>query len=503
MVTVIAGRNATCKSTILAMLGQPFGLKTEKDIFGNPLRTEFSEIFRVSSQNDKPGDHEYSVGLLKPMGPYELEAPVKSFERTNAKSHLRFVVGKKREKGYGNIDIPVTYLGLRRLFPIGETHGLTITPSTLSDNENKWFTKWYRKIMALSQIENIDLLDSRREKQTLAVTERAYDSTAISSGQDNLGRILGAIISFHRLRFKLRNAYKGGLLLIDEVDAAMHSASQNRLVDLFYETAEKLKLQIIVTTHSRDFINVVTSHHKATEKDTSLLYFFRDSGKVSLVVNPTKDFMDRDLQLLLSPRPVKAKIPKIRLYSEDPEARLFLKSIAFKGIYSRLSIIKKSFGKDDLKTLAQLSDRIEELQAAIFLLDGDCATQSDYHPSVILLPGNGISPENLLYNFLDSLPEDHDFWKNGNGYSKDHFNDRIPTDRGRASMKLWFNKSMREFCWGKDAQLLFGVWAKLNKQTVIDFNKKLLNAANYVAKKKKIPLIENVNIEDCIDPNML
>lgn len=501
--TVIAGRNATCKSTILAMLGQPFGLRNESDIFGNPFRTEFSEIFKLSQQFDIPGEHEYTVGLLNSIEPYGFEAPVKSYQRSRAKSHIRFVVGKKRVKGYGNIEIPVSYLGLKRLFPIGETENLTINPSQLIDNEISWFTKWYRKIMASNQIRSIESLNSKREKQTLAITENSYDSTAISAGQDNLGRILGAIISFQRLRKKLGTKYKGGILLIDEIDAAMHSASQNRLVDLFYNVADNMKLQIIVTTHSRDFINAATTHAKTTTQGTVLLYFSRIQGKLCLTVNPSPEFMTNDLKLLLAPRPRKAIIPKISLYSEDKEARLFLRSIVPKDVYARLSVVNKSFGKGDLKSLAQLSDRIEELQNAVFVLDGDCEVHQGYHHCIVTLPGAGKSPENLFFDFLDSLDDENIFWQNPNGYTKDHFNDRIPTSRDRASMKEWFNKSLTDGCWGKAGQLLFYYWLQENQQIVEEFNARLVEAVNYVAQKKGIPIIETVKGDSLKDTNTL
>ena len=60
-VTVIAGQNATCKSTLLGMIGQPFGLKSERTIFNKPFSTKFSDIFKFSKTYDLPGEHEYQI----------------------------------------------------------------------------------------------------------------------------------------------------------------------------------------------------------------------------------------------------------------------------------------------------------------------------------------------------------------------------------------------------------------------------------------------------------
>ena len=61
LVTVIAGQNGTSKSTILGMLGQPFGLRDRRTIFGRPFSTKFTDIFNMSPEHDIPGEHLYYV----------------------------------------------------------------------------------------------------------------------------------------------------------------------------------------------------------------------------------------------------------------------------------------------------------------------------------------------------------------------------------------------------------------------------------------------------------
>ncbi|WP_278549898.1 hypothetical protein, partial [Cloacibacillus evryensis] len=68
-ITIIAGQNATGKSTLLGMLGQPFGVKDSKDIWGNVLKTEFREIFKISPVHDSPGDHAYKITTLEQLHP--------------------------------------------------------------------------------------------------------------------------------------------------------------------------------------------------------------------------------------------------------------------------------------------------------------------------------------------------------------------------------------------------------------------------------------------------
>lgn len=70
--TLIAGRNATQKTTILGMLGQPFSISLannplhgEKTVDGYNFRSQFSEKFKISQKFDKIGTHEWTLNLDK------------------------------------------------------------------------------------------------------------------------------------------------------------------------------------------------------------------------------------------------------------------------------------------------------------------------------------------------------------------------------------------------------------------------------------------------------
>lgn len=54
-ITVVSGQNGTGKSTLLGMLGQPFGLVDKKDVFGRSMRAKFTDMFKLSPEHDAPG----------------------------------------------------------------------------------------------------------------------------------------------------------------------------------------------------------------------------------------------------------------------------------------------------------------------------------------------------------------------------------------------------------------------------------------------------------------
>ena len=52
------------------------------------------------------------------------------------------------------------------------------------------------------------------------VGDETHDVTTCSAGEGNVGRVLTTILSFKRLKDEYGKAYKGGILLIDELDAS-------------------------------------------------------------------------------------------------------------------------------------------------------------------------------------------------------------------------------------------------------------------------------------------
>ena len=49
--------------------------------------------------------------------------------------------------------------------------------------------------------------------------------------------------------------YKGGILLIDELDASLFPAAQIKLVEKLYKKSLELNLQIFYTTHSLEVLS--------------------------------------------------------------------------------------------------------------------------------------------------------------------------------------------------------------------------------------------------------
>src|SRR5690554_1750429 len=215
-VTFIAGQNGTQKSTLLGILTQTFTIPTdhpftkEKPLSGGTFRSSFRDKFKLSPALDLPGEHEWSLFFynkelhpdLDNQGGFTVESIPRSSEKGEV---VRFWQKGKRNKGSGYVNLPVIYLSLKRLIPIAEAGSLKEKNINLTTSENTWFSENYNKILiSRDNVSELNYL-TNAQKTIFGVTSDNYDWHSNSAGQDNLSRILLAVLSFKRLKDKYPN----------------------------------------------------------------------------------------------------------------------------------------------------------------------------------------------------------------------------------------------------------------------------------------------------------
>lgn len=461
LVTVIAGQNGTSKSTLLGMLGQPFGLRDRQTIFGKSFSTKFTDIFNMSPEHDLPGEHLYYVDfnddtISESQGQH---VQVKSFARpAKDKSSIRIVTGSSRGKGDGNIDYPVIYLGLKRTNPVGEFNNPHAEQTDFTDEEINQFNQWYSRVMVDQEVTtDIVRMSKHRQKETLLVNTANYDYLANSAGQDNLGQILGALISFYRLAGLMGDEYKGGLLLIDELDVTLFPSSQVRLFDLLKEQAAEQKIQIVFTTHSMTLLEkAVESSHKENSM-VKLLYLKKRESGIKLSVNPPIDEIQADLMVVpLQPK----KDFKVEIWCEDDEAKWVLGQILTSRLKRKCDLVSAKLSCGELGELAVRD--LASLRDVCFVVDADsnkgAAKRIRECSRRFVLPGGGKSPEESIYDLLSHLSDEDVFWENDRAYSKQvmltRFADskrnfeHVGGDKERKHFKKWFKNEKAEGLWG-------------------------------------------------------
>lgn len=258
----IAGHNGIGKSTILAMLGNCGELKkgVATHLNGRQFRGDYTDIIKGNPDHDPkgkvctlhfsdlPSNYSYSETYVESI---EFRT---TFQDNNTRYRLIPVKNEDR-KTEGKLRWPVYYMGLSRLYPIGESSKVsdTIMPVDITNEIKDIYSNIIPSKYDYKTVSKVSISETNK-KQGVGVSTEKYSYEANSAGQDNIGQILLSVLSFKKLKEKLGNEYFGGLLLIDEIDASLHPAAQLKLLDYLYNQSQELSLQIIFTSHS---INVI------------------------------------------------------------------------------------------------------------------------------------------------------------------------------------------------------------------------------------------------------
>lgn len=528
-VTIIAGLNGTSKSTILGMLAQPFSFSPRKskkgrspssysskytdnylalgseifsDLGGRRFQYDCNQVFRLSKKFDYGEKYVY---MTKLSGSDDASLPDGKLRTTSSTSYvgkpeerLRFVT-KPAEKitheaGYGNYPHPVIFRGLGRLYPLADSESLTYEEDELSDEESEWYQQTYLDVLCLTEsIEGSQIMGATKKGQYATVKADHYDGECSSAGQDNLNQILTAIISFRRLKESLGSCYRGGLLLIDELDATLHPHAQDKLLELLCNVSKELKLQVVATSHSLRVFEMAFKSRFRNDIETIFLTVEDDR----IVEQPLETYEEVAAQLkseLLDPR--KAKPQKVSVVFEDDVAKAMYSEICGKKLspfVKTTSTASTSAGL--MKSMANLSRKgIRELQSVIFVADGDMkrewSQKSKVPTNVIFLPGDS-RPETLIYRELFSRSESDSFWKKPNtSYTK---RAALTSKGGRTIekgddknwVKNWFQEQ-KPF-WGREGNRAFKAWVKSNPELCLEFCRSFIKLLRTKYKGGKIP----------------
>ncbi len=490
-VTIIAGQNSTMKTTLLGMLGQPFSMRRKtfpmygaRTIEGAQFEGKLKDKFKFSEKHDIPGEHVWRLDFVDESIYEEGYIEVKSELRPDGT--FRFWTTKGREEGDGFAQLPVIFLSLKRLLPIGESGKIKVKEDTLNEDEKAFFATYHNSILGLQDNIISPQYLSSTSKKSLGPETEYYDAQTISSGQDNIGKILLSVLSFKRLKEKYGDDYKGGLLLIDELDATLFPAAQKKLIEALFSFAASYSIQIIATSHSYSVIeNLFSSKYKHSGK---LIYLRNKEDSIMCEKDVTLKQIDSDLNI----KPLHQVSPKkIRVYTEDAEAIEFAKNLLGSRYTKLLQFVNVKIGCKELITLST-KRKIPEFSNSLIILDGD---ERNSAKNIISLPGGNdkLPPDQLIYQFLSRLPENDDFWPGYNEmglYTKQAcFLNYNGLDFAEVAVREKFKKwyiEQKEF-WGKGSSKVYSRWKKDNTEEAKAFIKEFQKAYNYLAKKHELP----------------
>lgn len=405
-ITAIAGRNATQKTTVLGMIGQPFTITSKsnrmygcKTIDGYNFRSQFKEKFKISANHDIIGTHKWTLYLHQNIYS-EPSYTVESIARKEKgkPDTLRFWNAKSRDKGTGYIQLPVYYLSLSRLFPIGEAGKTKSIMIELSDEEKEYCINKYRTILCIQgngdSTSSIGLEKGTSSRTFTGVSDQTHDIYTNSAGEGNITRIILAILSFKRLKEQYGSDYKGGLLLIDEIDSTLYGFSQKKIVEYLNEAAEEFRLQIVFTTHSPIILKAVYNIHRKElqEKGIGLPLYAYNSSIVYLepkydsdgkrTIMPKNISSSYELNNMLND--INLMVPtdgnKVNVYCEDELAANFVQFLLKKRLNLNIELYMQ-FVDIDLgwtNYIQLVSKKVPEFRKNIIILDGDVQSKPEY-----------------------------------------------------------------------------------------------------------------------------
>ena len=509
--TVLSGFNATGKSTVLGLLGNSSELKVKE---GRPINSpqfsaDFKDLFIGSVLHDRSGSDKFEIFMND--GTQIVDSRKYRITWQNQGTRFRIIPYKinpetKRKINDAKFKYPVLYLGLSRLYPLGELkpNKFSKRKITLSDEESQWYKQQHTNILSLRD-ENIlqydDIaLPSISSRHKISTVTDTYDSNANSAGQDNLGQILLSIMSFRRLRQQGKFT-DGGLLLIDEVDAALHPIAQIRLIELLIQTARELKIQVVVSTHSLTILEkICPKAENDTNQNIQVVYF--DNSNRLLNIKNNIPYNDIKNNLLIQVN--NCKEFKINVYCEDKEAQWMVKNIA-------PEMVEKLDFKDVSFSCTQLIDLLnadpEYFSRSIVVFDGDVRNSQlekinpvlRKNQTFIVLPSTNLdttpqdellNPELELYNYIKNIEATHPYWVNNDTeFSYRYISENGPDskryenhEKKRDRSKKWFNEHLSYI----ESTCVIQYWVKDHEDKVSEFRQKLGEIINKISRKLMI-----------------
>ena len=489
-VVAIAGQNGTQKTTLLGMLAQsvtvtqkPFN--GERTIDGEAFKTDMREKFKFEEEFDKVGSHEWTV-KLNPDIDARGEFPIRSYPRNDDSSpfYLRFWNARNsRRKGTGFPQCPAIFLSMKRLIPLGEIEDLSNEEISLDEEEAAIYKRNHNHILImLDEIESIHKLSGKGSKTSLGPQTKSSGPTTISAGQDNIGKVIQAVLSFRRLKNKYPDDYVGGLVFIDEIESTLYPAAQIRLLKFMLKMAGELNLQFFFTTHSLTLLQYLSSEEAQKTNETSLVYLKKIGSSIVAPSDPTWNGIVKDLTVNFTEKPLDNKV---EVFAEDAVTFDILDAllpVRLSRLLSRQKQCTLGFGEYE-KLLKQ---QVHEFSSNVIVLDGDAfrgpnklkKSVIDSYKNWVALPGASY-PEFDIYEYVWSLRDDEQFWPHDlEAYgSQDCFRNCTGHLTEQSQIKSWY-KSVPK----KEMKRFLKSFFEERDAEVMAFRKSFVSAYNSVAK---------------------
>lgn len=274
-------------------------------------------------------------------------------------------------------------------------------------------------------------------------------------------------------------------------------------INYLYASSKKLDLQIIFTTHSislLDYARLIAEPQQHSHDDIKPIeiYFLSRANNESTptIISSPGPLLYKNLLQETSTR----MNQKIKIITEDAEARWVLNHLLPESILHKVNLLDTNVGCNEVLSLSKCDPSY--FGTRIIILDGDIKTKRGNM--------NDIAAQNASGNHIYILPSTksieeslYDFLTSNSNNSKEYLNQHMCLENGltysyfkntdlskfkrrgkkREKLKEWFKYHQAQF----DDTNLFGYWIKDYEQEGNDLIESIKNAVSIISKKLYIP----------------
>lgn len=347
--TAIAGRNGTGKTTLLAIAALGFHAPDNHFSRGSKIRATQSKNKNNSQSVKNYSALTFSDFFYKGPNDPDISGVNISWKYQNGKE-LSITKSSNKWMHYERRQIrPVHYLGISRTLPAIEQSILKFrfSPRKKSNHNtglNAEYVKRLNEIMGREYSAASELSSDSYKIRTCS-TKFQYSSFNMGAGEDVIIDILTT----------LQNCPDNSLIVIEEIELGIHPEALRRLAKHIQEIIlEKKSLQVIVSTHSKDFLESIPSQARV------LLQSGTEEHYVTYA--PTTEFAMGNLTGILE--------PELFIYCEDDFAEKIINTALRTEQRKRCKIIPIG-SKGELAKQALMHLRVGLKQSHLIVWDGD------------------------------------------------------------------------------------------------------------------------------------
>jgi len=360
-ITAIAGRNGSCKTTVLAIAACAFhnissGFKLAGRI--QPYYT-FSDFFIQTKEESAPGSIKIYYEIL--YNNWKISKPGSGWQARTKKSGGRWNNYESRVKR------TVVFLGVERIVPHSERSvSKSYRGKFKLETEHGWENNVREVVGRILGTDYTSFSYRRHSKYRLPVVakkdQKFYSGFNMGAGEHSLFELFAII----------NECPNGSLILIDEIELGLHEKAQENLIKELKEVCKKRKFQIICTTHSSRILESLPPEGR--------IFLERTGTETEIITGISPAYATGKL----SGRPN----VELDILVEDEAAKLILETVLDKELRVRTQVLPIGSASAVMRHLAARYKEARHkkngiLEACVFL-DGDKSSNKNEQINLFL-----------------------------------------------------------------------------------------------------------------------